>query len=203
MILARSTVSGRLRRREQLTRGFELFRSDPSEAVELLERLAEGGSEIARWMAKYNLARAYRFGDALGQPDYAKAEDWYRRAAADGYKTAEFELGSMLRKNGQYERSLAVFKRSAAIGWSPSMRLVGLMYANGEGVVRDLGRARCWWERAIEHGNVFAKRCLAFAMMRGQFGWQNVFVGPFLFLSAFIDVFRIVLTSSENDPRLH
>ena len=188
--------------RDQLARAIELFKSDPSAAVEQLERLAESESEVARWMAKTHLASAYCRGDALGKPDYLKAEDWYLRAAADGYKTAEFELGKMLRKSGQYERALDVFKRSAAIGWSPSMRLIGLMYANGEGVVRDLGQARRWWERSIERGNVLAKRYLAFAMMRGQFGWANVFVGPFLFLSAFVDVFHVVLTSSEGDPRL-
>jgi TPR repeat protein len=146
-------------------------------------------------MAALNLAKAYSKGE-FGDPDYVKAEEWYRRAANNGLQEAEYELGKFLRRIDQYDRALDILKRSAAIGYAPSMRTVGTMHAKGEGVPRDLHQARRWWERSIAGGNVFAKRELAFAMIRGEYGWIDRPLGALLFLSALADAAYIGWTSA-------
>ena len=187
--------------RAELQRAVELIASDPSGARMELERLAASSSEIARQMAMYNIAIAYSNG-MFGEPDYAKAEEWYASAARNGLREAEFGLGHTLRKIGQYARALDVFRRSAAIGYSPSMRAIGGMYFRGEGVPHDLNQSRLWWERSIERGNVFAKRDFAFAKMKGKYGWAQRPLGVVLFLSAVASACHIIFTSSERDERL-
>jgi TPR repeat protein len=188
--------------RERLARALELLKSQPSNGIAELERLTGSRAEIARQLAMHNLGLAYWTGEAHGHADYVQAEDWFRRASNEGYQPAEYELGKMLRKQDEYERALDVLKRSAAIGYAPSMRLVGTMYSHGDGVVRDLAEARRWWERAIERGNVWAKRKLAVAMLARKYGWTRVPLGAFLFLAALVDATTILLTRSETDVRL-
>src|SRR5580658_5817658 len=150
--------------RAQLTHARTLLKTDPAAAFVELQLLANSDSRIARYLAMTNLGVGYGTGAVLGRPDLVAAEEWFRRAAKEGYRAAEFELGILLRKNGQYDRALDTFTRAAAIGYAPSMRAVGTMYARGEGVTRDLEEARRWWERAMSHGNVLAKHHLAVTM---------------------------------------
>src|SRR5579863_2860623 len=187
--------------RPELILAVELLSSQPRDAPVKLERLAKTSSEVIRKMAMYNIAVGYAAG-VFGQRDYVNAEEWYRLSASNGYRRAEFELGRMLRKMGQYQRALDVFKGSAAIGYAPSMRLVGSMYARGEGVVRDLDQARRWWERSVARGNVIAKGALGYEMARGEYGWTRRPLGVFLFLAAQAELFYVALTSSLNDARL-
>ncbi len=187
---------------DRLVSAIELVKSRPSEAVADLERLAESTSKIARWMATYNLAVIYQTGDAFGEPNYAKAEEWWRRSADEGYRRSEFELGCLLRRVGRHEQAMAIFMRLATIEYAPSMRMIGVMYFNGEGVPRDLVQARHWWERSIRCGNLHAKALLVGAMVKGQFGWSKIPAGVRLLFSLLADAVRIAPAKSEYAARM-
>ncbi|MEO8052352.1 MAG: restriction endonuclease [Acidobacteriota bacterium] len=83
-------------------------------------------SELLALAELGNVAAACRLGDLAY--DQAKASEWYRKAAEQGYARAQVSLG--------------------------------LMYANGRGVQKDLKAATDWYWKAAEQG--YGKGLLAF-----------------------------------------
>ena len=65
---------------------------------------------------QFNLGRMYYFGEGVKQ-DYAKALEWFQKAAEQGYATAQNNLGSMY-YNGQgvkvnYAKAAEWFQKAA------------------------------------------------------------------------------------------
>jgi TIR domain/Sel1 repeat len=60
------------------------------------------------------------------------------------------------------KRAFAVFQRGADHGDTSSMRNLGILYENGQGVPQDYAKAREWYEKAVDKGNVAAMNNLAF-----------------------------------------
>jgi TPR repeat protein len=186
--------------REELQKAVQLIKLDRAQAILKLEMLAASGSATASQLAMFNLGTIF---DSSEARDCAAAEAWLRRAGDAGLKQAEFRLGEMLRREGRFEEALATVKRSAAVGYSPSMRLVGRMNHDGQGTSRDLAEARRWMERAVDRGNVFAKRYLAAWMIRGEFGWLNIPAGILLYILSILNAAVILATRSGNDTRVN
>ena len=70
--------------------------------------------------------------------------------------------------NGRYEDAIAIWL-PLANGGDPSAQFnIGVMYANGLGVDRDMGRAMEWWSRAAKQLHVRAAHNLALAMLSGE-----------------------------------
>jgi len=102
-----------------------------------------------------NLGVSYR--DALGiAQDYAKAREWYEKAAAEDHPDAMVDLG-LLYANGQgvaqdYAKAREWYEKAAAEDHPDAMVNIGLLYSKGQGVTQDyvvargtrrpLGRAR-------------------------------------------------------------
>lgn len=87
---------------------------------------------------------------------------WYRRAAAQGYDSAELNLGLC------YSRGIGVrrnqreavrwYRLAARHGNSVAQYNLGLRYERGNGVRRSLKMARYWFAQAAERGDKYARR---------------------------------------------
>jgi TPR repeat protein len=188
--------------RRELHQALQMKESDPEQAIRRLEALATTRLGTAAQMAMVNLGIIYDSGFA-GRRDSARAEEWFRRAGDLGLREAEFCLARMFRREGRFREALDTLRRSAAVGYAPSMRLLGRMHHDGQGTPRDLGEAHRWMQRAMDRGNVFAKRFLAVWMLKGEFGALRKPVGVLLYLSSVFDAFVILVTRSENDVRVN
>lgn len=114
--------------------------------------LAENGDASAQ----YNMGVLYDQGYGVEQ-DYAKARQWYKKAAAQRYGRAEHNLGIMYEagKGVPRDPSKAAhwFRRGADDGQAASQNNLAVLYMKGEGVPQNTGKAAFWTARAAAAGN--------------------------------------------------
>jgi len=84
--------------------------------------------------------------------DYAKAREWYEKAADRGHPVAMRSLGQIYEKGQDYARALEWYEKAAHGGVPPAMLDLGKFYENGLGVVQDSAKARDWYEKAADIG---------------------------------------------------
>jgi uncharacterized protein len=142
-----------------------------NEAFALFQAGAEHGDVIS--MA--NLGRAYRDGVGVAQ-DYAKAREWFEKAAAKDNAGAMANLGVLYasgRSVGQdYAKAREWYEKAAAKDNAMAMGNLGLLFANGQGVAQDYTKAREWYEKAAAKDdakdNAFAMGNLGLLYANGQ-----------------------------------
>src|SRR5262249_43815719 len=89
----------------------------------------------------------------LGVPlDYAKAREWYEKAAAKDHAQAMYNLG-MLFANGQgvvqdLTKTHELYGKAAAKDEAAAMNGLGTLYHDGEGVTQDHAKAHEWYGKA-------------------------------------------------------
>jgi TPR repeat protein len=118
------------------------------------------GADHGAMNSMLNLGKSYASGRGVAQ-DYAKAREWYEKAAARDAVSAMNNLG-WLYANGQgvaqdYAKAREWYEKAAAKGDAPAMNNLGWLYRNGQGVARDYAKAREWYEKAADKGNTEAK----------------------------------------------
>src|SRR6516225_7467030 len=147
-ILARATnIIGNLQ--------FQMDIETKREAFALLQAGAEHGDSSS--MA--NLGGAYHLGLGVAQ-DYAKAREWYEKAAANGNAIAMNNLG-LLYAHAQgvaqgYAKAREWYEKAAANGNAIAMNNLGTLYAYAHGVPQDYAKAREWYEKAAAKGDASA-----------------------------------------------
>jgi uncharacterized protein len=108
--------------------------------------------------------------DPIGVPqDYAKAREWYEKAATAGSTLAMNNLGSMY-ESGQgvpqeYAKAREWYEKAADAGNGTGMSNIGALYYYGHGVPQDYTKARQWWEMAVAAGNGEAR---AYSRLAGE-----------------------------------
>lgn len=106
--------------------------------------------------AQYNMGVLYDRGYGV-ERDYAKALQWYEKAAAQHYARAEHNLGIMY-KTGKgvsrdVDRAAKWFRRGADDGQAASQNNLAVLYMKGKGVAQNTGKAAFWAARAAAGGN--------------------------------------------------
>jgi len=81
--------------------------------------------------------------------DASQAVTWYRKAAEQGYASAQFSLGFMY-ANGEgvpknASQAVTWYRKAAEQGDAKAQFNLGVMYANGEGVPKDYVQAAKWF----------------------------------------------------------
>ena len=101
-------------------------RGDYRTAVEQWRAAADAGDADAQ----FNMGQAYKLG--RGVPvDTAKAEDYYRKAAAQGHFQAEDNYGLALFQNGKAREAIPYLEKSVARG-----RTAGAIHSRHDAVQR-------------------------------------------------------------------
>ena len=104
--------------------------------------------------------------------DAREAVKWYRKAAAQGYAKAQFNLGFMYTKGKgvpKDDREAAKWYRKAAEqGLSNAQLNLGIMYMKGDGMSEDDREAVKWYRKAAEQGYARAQFNLGFMYTKGD-----------------------------------
>jgi TPR repeat protein len=118
-----------------------------------------------------NLGYLYANGFGVAR-DYAKAREWYEKAAVEGDKLSMADLG-WLYANGQgvaqdYAKAREWFEKSADKDHPDAMVLLGVLYFNGQGVAQDYAKAREWYEKAADKDHANGMTLLGVLYFKGQ-----------------------------------
>lgn len=120
-------------------------------------------------MAEYNLGELYNNGLGVGQ-DEDQARQWWEKAAARGFITAQLRLGYLYYQGKGVRQDYGMARQwweKAAAQHNPSAQaLVGSLYEHGEGVNKDFATAREWYGEACKGG--FQEGCAALERLNGH-----------------------------------
>ena len=113
------------------------------------------GSAGAVWAdAEDDFYKGYK---AYQAGDYAEALKWYRKAAEQGYASAQHNLGNSYSKGEgvtqDYAEAVKWYRKAAEQGYARAQYNLALRYDNGEGVTQDNITAHMWHNIAAENGN--------------------------------------------------
>lgn len=117
------------------------------------------------------LASQYKSGEGVEQ-DYAKAMEWYQKAAEQGSSAAQNNIGVMYQRgegvNRDYVQAYRWFKAAAEAGNVDGQHNLGDLYQRGFGVPQDFSQAVIWYTKAAMQGDVEAQNKLAEMYYNGQ-----------------------------------
>ncbi len=115
----------------------------------------------------------YQYGRALDKgKHYAKAAEWYRKAAEQGYAAAQHSLGVMYYTGRgvaqDYKEAGRLYRKAAEQGFAVAQYNLGVMYENGQGVAQDSKEAVKYYRKAAEQGITAAQYNLGVMYKHGQ-----------------------------------
>lgn len=129
-----------------------LEEGDFEEAARLLRPLAERNSKWALLTLGVICERG-----SVGGPDWHAAREYYQRSASAGSVAAYFELGRLLRRQGENLEARVAFQAGAEKGNLPSMSRLGRMMIEGRGGPIELDAGKAWLKKAAEGGQIWAQ----------------------------------------------
>ncbi len=111
-------------------------------------------------VAQVNLVVIYERGKGVPQ-DYKEAMKWYRKAADQGYASAQYIVGDMYDKGlgvtENYAAAVRWYRKAANQGYAPAQTNLGFMYSIGQGVTLDLVQAHMWYNLSAMKGKKIAR----------------------------------------------
>ena len=122
-------------------------------------------AEVAEVPAEYALAE-----QAMDEQDLNEAAIHFRKAAEQNYLPAQTALGELMYASEDFEESFGWFLMSAYQGDAAGAYDLGKMYAEGNGVEKNLSKAVYWITHAAEKNYLPAAENLAVAYREGLLG---------------------------------
>lgn len=176
-----------------------LSAGDSATAITLFEELAAAG----HGPATFALAKIYeRRGLRGAVQNFPRALEMYMRAYTNfRYAQAARGLGRMyycgLGVPVDYKRAYDYYSRIEGADIPAALLLLGVLFEKGQGVERDLDRARDCYRRAAKGGNLFARKQLG--VLETKRG--NLPIGLLLWGSAIVQVLYFA-AFKPHDERL-
>ena len=140
----------------------------PADDVEQALAAARVTADRGNVVAQFSLGAMLYYGGT----DTTGAIGWFRRAAAQGYAPAEFQMGQLYAFGFGVAQSdaeaLAWYRKAAVHGDAAAQRAVGDAYQKGRGVAADPTEAARWFQRAAEGDDLRAQFHLAELYFSGR-----------------------------------
>ena len=147
--------------------GFTASLSDEEYIKDLETRALNGDVE-----AQSRLGYIYENGLYSVKQDYAKAAEWYEKAAKQGHMLAQANLSNIYYAGRgvkqDYAKAFEWVEKAAKQGDAISQYNLGIMYDQGQGVRQDYVKAREWYEKAAAQGDVNAQFNLGIMYATGE-----------------------------------
>jgi TPR repeat protein len=137
----------------------------------------------------------------LGVPRYyAKALEWWRKSAAQGYAPAQSQL-SFMYANGMgvpsdYRESVRWARLAAEQGHAQAQYNLGASYYGGFGVPQDYVEATRWFRSAAEQGDADSQIFLGFLYAKGE-GVERNYLQAYVWYG--LAVLRLAPNSGQHD----
>lgn len=134
----------------------------------LVESASQGNAD-----AQYELGRCEWEGRGVVKNEISGGLDWFKKAAGQGHKKAQFVLAHCL-ENGIFvekdeKEALKLYKESANQNYSPAQIRLGDIYKKGDlGVYPYRNEAIMWYRCAARQNNKFAINKLAICYKKGD-----------------------------------
>jgi uncharacterized protein len=142
-------------------------RTQPDEELERALAAARLRANAGDVVAQFSLGSMLYYGTS----DTAQAVDWFRKASAQQYAPAEFQMGLLYDFGfgvGQDEAAaLFWYRRAAEHGSAAGQRTVGDFYRHGRGVAVDLVEAARWYRRGADGDDIRAQYQLGEMYLNG------------------------------------
>jgi TPR repeat protein len=126
---------------------------DVARALEAGRARAAAGDTVAQ----FSLGAMLYYGGV----ETAQGIEWIRKAAAQEYAPAEFQMGQLydfgFGVTAREREALAWYRKAAEHGSAPGQRAVGDFYQKGRGVPADAAEAARWFRRAADGDDVRAQ----------------------------------------------
>ena len=123
---------------------------------EQMQRLAAAGHP----RAQFTLGIAYHNGFAGILQDFAKAVEWFQKAANQSERDAQFMLAKLYRDGtgvaADPAKASEWLRKAAALGQTEAQFFLGDAYFSGYGVPQDYTQAIQWWRKAADEGHAIA-----------------------------------------------
>lgn len=148
----------------------DLVEEDMNRAKELLEKAIELGSGNAA----YRLGWMYERGFLSEEPDYAKAMEYYEKAASmdnvDGYCRAALYLANGYSGVKDAVKSREYYEKAAEMGSCFAMIELSFLYENGDGVEKSYEKAYELCTKAAAEGYPYAMFRVGLYLEKGVIG---------------------------------
>ena len=102
--------------------------------------------------------------------DYAKAMEWWKKAAAQGHEIALFHAACAILEGhckAGSEEAVSLLEKADSMGLRKAKCLLGKLYLYGEHVRQDPEKAMAYLTQAVEEGSVDARTILGAALVLG------------------------------------
>jgi len=145
----------------EMEKGMTLYKEGRHlEALFIFEDLGNKGNATAQM----NCGLLFYKGEGI-EKDYAKAVEWFQKAAEQDHAPAQCILGTCYR-NGygveqNYDKAFELINKSASQGEKNAMDEMGYCYRYGHGVEKDINKAIEWFQKALANGSDYAKKNLS------------------------------------------
>lgn len=118
--------------------------------------------------AQNELGRWYDYGIWLHSTNKQEAAKWYSKAAENNYAKGQYNLGLLLKRQGDYQGAARWYLRAAQQDFAPAQNNLGVLYSEGLGVTKDRRTAVFWYKKAAENGHEIAQFTLGLAYISGK-----------------------------------
>jgi len=130
-------------------------KKDFATAFAIYRDLAERGDVGAQ----YALGRMYARGEGVPK-DTDQARNWFSKAKTQGNALKAYN-------SGDFATALRIYRPLADNGQVLAEYIIGLMYANGQGVPENYGEAVKWLQKAAEQGEAKAQFSVGVIYFKG------------------------------------
>lgn len=113
-------------------------------------------AEAGRANAQYYMGVLFGLGRGV-ERDLGKAETWFLKAAQQGHARAMFSLGNIHRMRSDIPGAIRYFEQAAEKGMRSAQYNLGVLYATGDGVAKNAGKAFRWYGLAAANGHADAQ----------------------------------------------
>ena len=128
--------------------------------------------ENRNWVGYYRQAENCYLGKAGFKKDYAKAAEYYRKAANEGHDVSMYRLGRMYEQGKglkkDFRKAFYWYQKAADKGHVSAMFHLGVFYDNGQGIPKDEQKATSWYQKAADKGHVSAMYNLGLSYDNGE-----------------------------------
>ena len=108
----------------------------------------------------------------LNQKNYVDALKWYRKAAEQGQRDAQYNLGIMYDQGWGVTKdeieAVKWFMKAATQGHAGAQYNLGCAYRDGKGVRQNFVEANKWYLKAAEQGHAEAQNSIGISYLRGR-----------------------------------
>jgi TPR repeat protein len=111
---------------------------------------------------------------SIVQKNFSAYRKWLFKAAENGDSSAQAELAQLFNREHKYKAAAAWYLLSAEQGESSAQNNLACLFARGEGVPKDMEKAKSWWMKAAEQNEINAQVAVGDLFFRGVTVLKNV-----------------------------